>query len=352
MRSIPQQKNFNLSKNEGSMTMMTQKLWNGTTIPALGLGCWAIGGIWSSGNTPLGWGRIDDAESIRAIHCAVAGGIRFFDTAQVYGTGHSEEILGQALAGQSDVIVATKIGYAIDSASKQLIGPDYASSSIQHSIEVSLKRLRRERIDLVHLHLNALAISDAEGVFDTLEELVIAGKLGAYGWSTDFPDRAAVFAQRSHFVSVQHAMNVFFRADALIPVIEANGLLSINRSPLAMGLLGGKYSADTKVIGDDVRGQNADWISYFKDGKIAPEFAQMLGAVRDLLQSDGRTLAQGAISWLWSRSNRTLPIPGFRTVRQVEDIVGALAKGPLPETMMSEIERLIVRPPEGPPRER
>jgi aryl-alcohol dehydrogenase-like predicted oxidoreductase len=352
MRRIPQQKNFNLSENEGSLTMMIQKLWNGTNIPALGLGCWAIGGVWSSGDTPLGWGQVDDSESIRAIHCAVAGGIRFFDTAQVYGTGHSEEILGQALAGNSEVLVATKIGYAIDPASNQLMGLDYASSSIKHSIEASLKRLRRERIDLVHLHLNALAISDAEGVFDTLEELVTAGKLSGYGWSTDFPDRAVAFAQRLHFVSVQHAMNVFFRADRLVPEIETHGLLSINRSPLAMGLLGGKYGADTKVLAGDVRGQNADWIAYFRDGKIAPEFAKMLGAVRELLQSDGRSLAQGAIGWLWSRSNRTLPIPGFRTVRQVEEIVGALAKGPLPESIMSEIEKAIVRPPEGPPRER
>lgn len=332
--------------------MITQTLWNGTRIPALGLGCWAIGGIWSSGTTPLGWGQVDDAESIRAIHCAVANGIRFFDTAQAYGTGHSEEILGQALAAHIDVLVATKVGYAIDPTSKQLVGPDFASSSIKRSIEASLRRLRRERIDLVHLHLNALAISEAQGVFDTLEEFVAAGKIGAYGWSTDFPDRAAAFAQRSYFVSVQHAMNVFFRADALVPVIESHGLLSINRSPLAMGLLGGKYGTDSKIVGEDVRGNNADWITYFKDRKPAPEFALMLGTVRELLQSDGRSLAQGAIAWLWGRSNRTLPIPGFRTVQQVEDIVGALTKGPLPKTIMSEIERVILRPPEGPPRER
>jgi aryl-alcohol dehydrogenase-like predicted oxidoreductase len=332
--------------------MISRTLWNGQQIPALGMGCWAIGGLWSAGETPLGWGKVDDAESIRAIHRAVAGGIRFFDTAQSYGTGHSEEILGQALKTHPDVLVATKIGYAIDPAAKQLIGTDYSAAAIKLSLEASLKRLQRERIDLVHLHLNNLEIAEAEAVFDTLEGLVIAGKVGAYGWSTDFPDRAKAFAHQRHFVSVQHAMNVFFRADAVVPVIEELGLLSINRSPLAMGLLGGKYGLDTKVTGADVRGQNAEWIAYFKDGKVSPDYAKMLGAVQELLQTGGRSLAQGAIGWLWGRSNRTLPIPGFRTVKQVEDLVGALDKGPLPVSVMSEIERVIMRPPEGSPRER
>jgi aryl-alcohol dehydrogenase-like predicted oxidoreductase len=352
MRSFLEQKNCDLSKATEWQTMTSRTLWDGQRIPALGLGCWAIGGLWSAGETPLGWGKVDDTESIKAIHAAVAGGIRFFDTAQAYGTGHSEEILGQALKAHPDVRVATKIGYAIDPAAKQLIGADHSASAIKLSLDASLKRLKRDRIDLVHLHLNNLEIAEAESVFAVLEQLVATGKVGAYGWSTDFPDRAKAFADRKNFVSIQHAMNVFFRAEALLPVIEELGLLSINRSPLAMGLLGGKYGPDKQIVGADVRGQNAEWIAYFKDGKVAPDYAKMLGAVQELLQAGGRSLAQGAIGWLWARSNRTLPIPGFRTVKQVEDIVGALEKGPLSESVMSEIERVIVRPPEGPPRER
>jgi aryl-alcohol dehydrogenase-like predicted oxidoreductase len=157
--------------------MITRTLWDKTEIPALGLGCWAIGGMWSSGNMPLGWGQVDDAESIRAIHCAVAHGIKFFDTAQAYGTGHSETILGQALATHPDVRIATKIGYAIDPAKKQMIGPDLSSSMITTSINASLKRLKRDRIDLVHLHLNALSITEAEIIFDLLENLRLKVKL-------------------------------------------------------------------------------------------------------------------------------------------------------------------------------
>ncbi|MCU0831178.1 MAG: aldo/keto reductase [Rhizobiaceae bacterium] len=332
--------------------MITRELWDGTKIPALGLGCWAIGGPFFAGETPLGWGRVDDAESIAAIHCAVDLGIRFFDTAQVYGAGHSETVLGRALADRPDIKAGTKIGIAFNAETRQVIGENISPAAIRASVEASLTRLQRERIDLVHLHLNALPVDDAEAVFDCLGEMRAAGMIDAFGWSTDFPDRAAAFAQRPGFVSVQHAMNVFFKASELLPVIENNRLLSINRSPLAMGLLGGKYGAGSNLGGDDIRGQTMDWMAYFKGGTVAETYARQLAAVRDLLCSDGRTLAQGAIGWLWARSSNTLPIPGFRTVAQVRDLAGALAKGPLNATIMAEIEQVILREPEGPARER
>jgi aryl-alcohol dehydrogenase-like predicted oxidoreductase len=248
--------------------------------------------------------------------------------------------------------VGTKVGYAIDPSRKQLLESDASSASIITSIDASLRRLQREHIDIVHLHLNALPIDEAAQVFDTLSALRTAGKVRMFGWSTDYPERAAAFAQRDGFVSVQHAMNVFFRADALVPVIEQNSLLSINRSPLAMGLLSGKYTADATLGCDDVRSRSSDWMDYFKEGRVAPAFAQQLHAVRSLLQTDGRTLVQGALAWLWARSPNTLPIPGFRTVAQVNDLAGALIKGPLPQDVMQEIERVIVREPEGEPRDR
>jgi aryl-alcohol dehydrogenase-like predicted oxidoreductase len=329
--------------------MLTRRIWDGTDIPALGMGCWAIGGPWTAGGTPAGWGQVDDAESIRAIHAAVAAGIRFFDTAQTYGAGHSETVLGQALKGRRDVRIATKVGYAIEPSRRELTGPDTDPAAIVASIDDSLRRLGRDRIDLVLLHLNTLDIAAADPVFATLSTLRDAGKVGAFGWSTDFPDRAAAFAGRPGMVAIEHAMNVFFRADALVPVIEKHALLSINRSPLAMGVLGG---APRVFAADDLRSRTVSWMSYYKDGVIAPDYAGRLDAVQDLLQSDGRSLAQGAIAWLWARSARTLPIPGFRTVQQVTDLVGALDKGPLSPETMAAIEAVILREPEGPPRER
>jgi aryl-alcohol dehydrogenase-like predicted oxidoreductase len=332
--------------------MLTRKLGDTPSIPALGLGCWAIGGIWQAGDVAAGWGQVDDNESVRAIQRAVDLGIRFFDTAQAYGTGHSEQLLGRALASHPDVLIGTKVGYAIDPSRRQLVGADASSAAIIASVDASLRRLQREQIDMVHLHLNALPISAATKVFDTLGALRTAGKVRMFGWSTDYPDRAAAFAQREGFVSVQHAMNVFVRADALVPVIEQHGLLSINRSPLAMGLLSGKYTVDSTFRSDDARSRTSDWMDYFKEGRVAPAFAQQLHAVRSLLQTDGRTLVQGALAWLWARSPNTLPIPGFRTVAQVDDLAGALSKGPLPQDVMQAIERVIVREPEGEPRDR
>lgn len=332
--------------------MITRSLWDKTEIPALGLGCWAIGGPWTAGGLQAGWGEVDDATSVRAIHAGVDLGIRFFDTAQTYGAGHSEVVLGQALKGHLGVRVGTKVGYDIHPAARKMLGVNASPKAVIQSIEGSLKRLQRETIDLVHLHSNALPIDEAEAVFDALEMLRSAGKIAGYGWSTDFPDNAAAFAKRDGFVSIQHALNVFFRADALMPVIEQMGLLSINRSPLAMGLLGGRYDSSSKIGKTDIRSNTVDWLAYFKDGKVASQYLAQLDAIRDLLSSDGRSCVQGAICWIWGRSDRTLPIPGFRTEAQVQDLAGALEKGPLSRDVMAQIEKVIVREPEGEPRER
>jgi aryl-alcohol dehydrogenase-like predicted oxidoreductase len=334
------------------MTDMMRTIWTDEEIPALGLGCWATGGPFYAGETPLGWGEVDDAVSLRAIDAAVDFGIRFFDTAQAYGTGHSETVLGQALKAKPEVMIGTKIGYAIDPATKQLAGEMHAILDIVSSVEASLKRLQRDHIDIVHLHLNEMQIADAAPVFDCFTDLRRQGKIASFGWSTDFPDRASAFAHIEGFVSIQHAMNVFHRANMLIPAIEQKGLLSINRSPLAMGLLGGKHDTSTTFDAGEMRGRTKAWMDYFADGRIRPEYAERLANIRELLQAGGRSLAQGAICWLWARSQATLPIPGFRTEAQVRDLAGALQFGPHDVGTMNEIERLIDREPEGSPRSR
>lgn len=332
--------------------MITRTLWNGRTVPALGLGCWAIGGPFFAGDAPLGWGTVDDAKSRRAIAAGVEAGVRLFDTAQAYGTGHSEEVLGQALVGHPDVLVVTKVGLAIDPATRQILGAMDDPAAVAASIEGSLRRLRRERVDLVLLHLNECDPHRAGAIFDALDRLRAAGKVGAYGWSTDFPDRAGAHAGREGFVAVEHAMNVFFRADRLTPVLEAHGLLALIRSPLAMGLLSGKYDAQSRIAPGDVRSRSSEWMDWFKDGQVAPDLLGRLAAVRELLGAGGRTMVQGALGWLWARSASAIPIPGFRTEAQVREIAGALDHGPLPPEAMAEIERVLDRPKEGPPRSR
>ena len=315
-------------------------LWNGKTIPRLGMGCWAIGGPFYAGDVPLGWGEVDDNESIAAVHRALDLGIGFFDTASNYGAGHSEEVLGKALEGRKDVVIATKFGFATDPATKQATGAFADEAFIRASVETSLTRLKRERIDLLQFHLNDFDPQQSDAVFDVLGRLRAEGKVDAFGWSTDFPDRAGRQAKRDGFVAVQHNMNVLSPATELLDVIETHGLISINRGPLAMGLLSGKFDAGRTIGEKDVRGAALDWMVYFKDGRVAPEFARKLDAARELLRTDGRTLSQGALGWLWAKSERTLPIPGF-TVAQVEENAGALAKGPLPKAVADEIDAIL-----------
>ncbi|WP_018185167.1 aldo/keto reductase [Kaistia granuli] len=327
--------------------MLTRTLWNGRKVAALGFGGWAIGGPFYAGTVPLGWGDVDDRESVAAIHAALDLGIRFFDTASNYGGGHSEEILGEALAGRDDVVIATKFGHVVDAVTKQALGEESSPDAIEAIVETSLRRLRRERIDLLQLHLNDLPIARAAPIFEKLAALRQAGKIDAFGWSTDNPDGARHFAGLDGFVAIQHAMNVFEPADAMIAAVEPAGLLSINRSPLAMGLLTGKFAGGATLAVNDVRVAALDWMTYFKDGQAAPAYAARLERIRDLLQTDGRTLTQGAIAWLWGRSDRTLPIPGVRTPRQITENAGALEKGPLAADVMAEIERVIGREQEA-----
>jgi aryl-alcohol dehydrogenase-like predicted oxidoreductase len=327
--------------------------WADSPIPRVGLGTWAMSGPFYEDNTQLGWSNTDDTTSTKAIHAAVDLGIRFFDTADVYGAGHGETLLGSALQGRTEkVFVATKFGNGFDAVSKQVAAVEVTPAYVRSAVASSRQRLRMDCLDLVLLHLNSHAIIGARALFDTLEELRVAGKVTAYGWSTDYPDRAKAFAHYPGFVSVQHAMNVFTPASALVEITEFEKLVSICRSPLAMGLLSGKYGVETVFSATDVRSQTIDWMDYFKQGKVAPEFARMLAAVRELLQTGGRTTVQGALAWILARSATTLPIPGFRTVEQVEEIAKTLEFGPLPQSVMDEIEKTIHRPPEGPPRDR
>jgi aryl-alcohol dehydrogenase-like predicted oxidoreductase len=174
--------------------------------------------------------------------------------------------------------------------------------------------------------------------------LVKEGKICAYGWSTDFSDRAKVFAQGPGCTAIQLQLNVLDDNPDLISICERHNLAAINRGPLAMGLLTGKYTAETKVSTDDVRGEKSpDWMKYFAEGRPSPEWLAKRDAIREILTSSGRTVAQGALAWLWARSPQTIPIPGFRSVKQVEENAGAMDFGPLTSAQMREIAELLDR---------
>jgi aryl-alcohol dehydrogenase-like predicted oxidoreductase len=309
------------------------------------LGCWAIGGPAWRGDTPAGWGEIDDAESMRAVRRAIDLGVTFFDTADVYGAGHSERVLGEALGSRrSNVTIATKFGNTFDEESKQLLGSEASPDYIRKACDASLERLGTDYIDLYQFHLGGYDIERAEEVIETLEELVAAGKIRSYGWSTDDPERARVFARGEHCASIQHQMNVLAGRTPALPVCEEMDLASINRGPLAMGLLSGKYDRQSELPANDVRGKNAPaWMRYFSGGRPSEEFMDRFDKIREILKSNGRTLVQGALAWLWGISDRTVPIPGFKTVAQVEENAAAMTYAPLDAESIDRIDALLER---------
>ena len=319
--------------------MFTRRLGRSNIeVSALGMGCWAIGGPAWRGERPVGWGEIDDAESIRAIRRALELGVTFFDTADVYGCGHSERVLGRALAGVRDqVVIATKFGNVFDEQTRKISGSDASPDHIRRACDASLRRLNTDRIDLYQFHIGDYDPDQALAVRDVLEELVAAGKIRSYGWSTDSPERARVFADGPSCTAIQQRLNLFEGNQETLALCEEHNLASVNRGPLAMGLLTGKFTPDSTLPATDVRhGWN------LKEGTMAERLAK-LETLRAILTSDGRSLPQAALGWIWARSPRTIPIPGFKTVKQVEENVAAARFGPLTADHMQQIEAAIGR---------
>ncbi|MEU4195306.1 aldo/keto reductase [Kribbella sp. NPDC026611] len=314
----------------------------GIEVSPVGFGCWAIGGPFSTpAGEPLGWGEVDDDESVRAIHRAIELGVTFFDTADVYGAGHSERVLGKALAGMRDqVVIASKWGNTFDESTRVMHHQDTTPEYVHQAVRASLERLGTDYLDVYQLHCDttdeiALPLRDA------CEELVRQGLIRSYAWSTDTVHSAELFAAGEHCSAVQHEASVLHDAPEFFALAERADLASINRTPLGMGILG-KRDPSRPATGADIRSLPPSWLRYFEEGGVpAPEWWDKVSAIREVLQSDGRTLAQGALAWLWARSPRTLPIPGFRTVEQAEQNARAMEFGPLNDAQLTEIAKLL-----------
>jgi aryl-alcohol dehydrogenase-like predicted oxidoreductase len=313
---------------------------SGIEVSALGLGTARIGGLdWQRDDLTVTYRQDQVDAAIRAIHRALDLGIDFFDTADAYGGGHSECILGQAFAGRRHrVVIATKFGEAFDEETRQSTDEEPSPATvrradIRHACEASLRRLDTDYIDLYLFHLRDYDLARAAEVRDTLEDLVNEGKIRYYGWSTDDVARARFFAQGRHCTAVEHRLNIMMDAPEMLALCDEQDLASINRIPLAMGMLSGRWTASTQLPEDD-------WRSEFF---TVPEFLRDLEKVRamdQVLTQDGRSYVQGALGWIWARSPRTVPVPGFRTLAQVEEDAGALRLGPLSGAQMEEIRRL------------
>jgi aryl-alcohol dehydrogenase-like predicted oxidoreductase len=313
-------------------------------VSALGLGCWAIGGPWTSNGQPAGWGEVDDEESIRAIRRALELGVTLFDTADVYGCGHSERVLGRALAGRrDDAVIVTKVGNRFDEQTRTAGGSDVSPAYLRRACDASLRRLDTDRIDVYLIHDGIASPEDVPAVVDVLEELVTAGKIRWYGSSMSDPAIVRAMAGGPHMVAVEHELNVLRGELEALDAAEELGLASLNRTPLAMGLLGGRYRPGALPAADDVR-RNAPWWDFFDEGGAMERWLELIEEAREELTADGRSLAQGALGWIWGRSQATFPIPGFRTVAQVEENVRAAEHGPLPAERMERLRAIVGEP--------
>jgi aryl-alcohol dehydrogenase-like predicted oxidoreductase len=317
---------------------------SGLEVSALGMGCWAIGGPWTwdqPGGTPYpaGWGTTDDEESIRAVHAALEMGVNFFDTAANYGAGHSEVVLGRALKGKRDkVVIATKFGHIVDEEKKTVYGdPEQIIPNVRKDVENSLRRLQTDHIDIYQLHEGGYDPKLALELQVILEELVASGKIRWYGWSTDNADSAREFANGAHCTSIQFRLNAIFDNADMRKVCADFNLAGINKDPLNKGILTGKFNSGSTFPENDIRSR-----ANFSEPEMVKRL-KVVDELREILTSNGRTMAQGALAYIWALDARMVPIPGFKSVKQVQENAGALQFGPLFEAQVKEVQTIVAK---------
>ena len=267
--------------------------------------------------------------AVQQIQAAVDLGVTLFDTADNYGQGLSERILGEALRGRRDgIVIVTKFGE--DPIPEQDDPWALDKDTVIRKCEASLRRLGDECIDLYLLHRRDYPLEHAQELMMVLEYLAQTGKIHYYGWSTDDVERARLFAGGEHCIAIEHHLNIFNDNAAMLDLCQEHDLASLNRIPLLLGVLAGRWSVETKLAPDDRR---AKW---FQD----EGFLKLLDCTQQLepyLTRDGRSYVQGALGWIWARSPLAIPIPGFRNMDQIQSLVCAQQFGPLSSDIMQII---------------
>ena len=280
---------------------------SGIEITKLGLGLWAMGGDQ--------WGATEDQNSLDTIDAALDAGITFFDTADVYGAGHSEELLGKAMQGRRDkFIVATKIGWQNFDGEKNVTAYDTVGKLIA-GVESNLKRLQTDYVDLIQSHIN-FRDPTMEVFLEGFQKLQQQGKVRAYGTSTSDFEYLKAFNANDNCASLQIDYSILNRTPEkdIFPYCIEHNIGILVRGPLAMGILTGKFNAETQFEDGDFR-QN--WQQNPEEHAV---YMQDLAKVEQLNPlANGRTLAQLALQFVMAHPAVTVAIPGAKTVRQLND---------------------------------
>ncbi|MFJ4675122.1 aldo/keto reductase [Kitasatospora sp. NPDC088783] len=312
----------------------------GRPVSVIGLGTWQLG---------ADWGVVLEDDALAVLNAAADAGVTFFDTADVYGDGRSEQLIGRFLKsrrsgdGGDGLTVATKLGRRLPQ-----LPENYDLANFREWTDRSRRNLGVERLDLVQLHCPPSAVYSSDEVFDALDTLVEEGRTAAYGVSVETCREALTAIARPGVASVQIILNPFRLKplDEVLPAAEKAGVGIIARVPLASGLLSGKYTKDTLFGADDHRTYNRDGSAFdqgetfsgidFETGvEAADEFAR--------LAPPGASSAQTALRWIVQQPGVTTVIPGARNPEQARGNAEAMALPPLPPRTLEAVRDLYDR---------
>ncbi|WP_369031187.1 aldo/keto reductase [Streptomyces adonidis] len=309
---------------------------SGQSASVIGLGTWQLG---------ADWGDVEDKDALAVLDAAVESGVTFFDTADVYGDGRSEQTIATFLRGRPelDILVATKMGRRVDQ-----IPENYVLDNFRAWNDRSRRNLGVDRIDLVQLHCPPTPVYSSDEVFDALDTLVDEGRIARYGVSVETCEEALTAIARPGVTSVQIILNAFRMKPLaeVLPAAEQAGVGIIARVPLASGLLSGKYTKDTVFPENDHRtynrhgesfdqGETFSGVDYATGVEAAAEFSA--------LAPEGYTPAQLALRWILQQPGVTTVIPGARSAEQALANAATAALPPLSQETLTAIQDLYDR---------
>jgi aryl-alcohol dehydrogenase-like predicted oxidoreductase len=283
----------------------------GRTVSSIGLGTWQLG---------ADWGEVTEADARAVLDASLDAGVTFFDTADVYGDGRSETLIGAWRRDQADpesITVATKIGRRVE-----LVPEHYTMANFRTWIDRSRANLGMDTLDLVQLHCPPTPVYSIDRVFDDLDTLAAEGAIASYGVSVETSAEALTSIARPRMASVQIVLNAFRLKplDAVLPAAQDAGVGIIARVPLASGLLTGRYTHDTAFAADDHRNYNRDGSSFDRGETFAGvDYDEGVEAAKEfsaLAAAAGLEPARAALAWVAQLPGVSVVIPGARNPEQ------------------------------------
>lgn len=302
-------------------------------VSELSFGTWAIGGS---------WGTTKDDEALRGLHKAMEEGVNFFDTADVYGDGHSEELLAKATKGiEKEIHIGTKFCRSKDIYNQET----YSEKQVREFCEASLTRLQRDYIDLYQIHCPPLEILKNGEVFNVLDKLQQEGKIRHYGVSVETVEEGLFCLENTKAKALQVIFNIFRQKplESLLPLAKEKGVGILARVPLASGLLTGKFHEKSTFEQDDHRNFNRNGEQFNVGETFAGlEFGKGVDLSRklDWIAENRGSMARAALRWILDNENITTVIPGFKTIKQVEDNLEAMSVPSFTKDELAKLEKI------------